>query len=78
LSFANVFKLLIPDRIDDVMVSSSELWCLMQFQQYFRYIVAVSFIGVLGENHQPAASHCQTYHIMLFQVHLAMSRIQIA
>jgi len=25
------------------------------FQQYFSYIVAVSFIG--GENHQPVASH---------------------
>ena len=34
---------------------------LCHFQQYFSYIVAVSFIGgesgVLGENHQPAASY---------------------
>jgi len=35
------------------------------FQQYFSYIVAVSFIGggnrrVPGENHWPVASHWQT------------------
>ena len=34
------------------------------FQQYFGYIVAVSFIGggnlVPGENHRPAVSHWQT------------------
>jgi hypothetical protein len=29
-----------------------------RFQQYFSYIVAVSFIGgVPGENHRPVASH---------------------
>jgi hypothetical protein len=28
-----------------------------------------------GENHWPVASHWQIYHIMLYQVHLAMSRI---
>jgi hypothetical protein len=29
------------------------------FQQYFNYLVAVSFIGgeASGENHQPVASH---------------------
>ena len=27
------------------------------FQQYFSYIVAISFIG--GENHRPVASHWQ-------------------
>jgi hypothetical protein len=47
------------------------------FQQYFSYIMAVSFIGrenhLLvektrgpGENHWPAASHWQIYHIMLY------------
>jgi hypothetical protein len=35
------------------------LWCLMpHFQQYFSYIVVVSFIG--GENHRPATSDWQT------------------
>jgi hypothetical protein len=34
----------------------------------------VSFIA--GENHRPAASHLQTSHIMLYQVHFAMSGIQ--
>jgi hypothetical protein len=29
--------------------------CKRYFQQYFSYIVVVSFIG--GENHRPAASH---------------------
>jgi len=32
------------------------------FQQYFSYIVVVSFIGgVHEENHRPAASHWQTF-----------------
>jgi hypothetical protein len=31
---------------------------IRHFQQYFRYIVAVSFIG--GENHRPVASQQQT------------------
>jgi hypothetical protein len=39
------------------------LTCDCHFQQYFSYIVAVSFIG--GENHPPVASHWQTYHIMV-------------
>jgi len=39
------------------------------FQQYFSYIVAISFIG--GETHRPAASHWQICHIMLYRVHLA-------
>jgi hypothetical protein len=30
------------------------------FQQYFSYIMAVSFIGIPGENHRPGASHRQT------------------
>jgi len=37
---------------------------LPHFQQYFSYIVVVSFIvgghRVSGENHRPAASHRQT------------------
>jgi len=36
---------------------------LRQFQQYFSYILAVSFIG--GGNRRPAASH-----IMWYRVHL--------
>jgi hypothetical protein len=37
-------------------------WCLSHFQQYFSYIVAVSFIG--GGNHQPVTD--KLYHIMLY------------
>jgi hypothetical protein len=34
------------------------LRCLTPFQQYFSYIVAVSFIAEeTGENHRPVASH---------------------
>ena len=41
----------------------------------------VSFIGreetgVPGENHRHAASHGQTFHIMLYRVHFAMSDYQ--
>ena len=31
---------------------------------------------VLGENPRTVASHLQTYHIMLYRVHLGMKRVQ--
>ena len=34
-------------------------------------VLLVEGNGVSGENHRPAASHLQTNHIMLYQVHLA-------
>jgi hypothetical protein len=45
------------------------------FQQYFSYIVVVSFIdggtGVLCENHRSATSHSQTLsHKVLLNAHL--------
>jgi hypothetical protein len=43
-------------------------YCLTHFQQYFSYIIAVSFIG--GGNNQPVASNLQT------SLHLAMHRIR--
>jgi hypothetical protein len=46
----------------------------MVFKATFSYIMVVSFIA--GENHRPAASHWQTYHIKLYQVHRPMSEIQ--
>jgi hypothetical protein len=56
------------------------LWWLTHFQQYFSYIVAVSFIG--GGN-RSTGRKLPTYHksltnfitLMLYQVHLAISRI---
>jgi hypothetical protein len=33
--------------------------------------------GVPGEKHRPAASHWQTYHKVLYQVHLALAGIEL-
>ena len=45
------------------------------FQQYFSHIVVISFIG--GENNRPVASHWQTYHIVLYRVHLAWEGFEL-
>ena len=55
------------------------LWCLTHFQQYFSYIVAVSFIG--GGNGAPGENHLwqvtdKLYHMLLYQVHLAMNEVR--
>jgi len=33
--------------------------------------------GVLWENHQPAVSHWQLYHIILYRVHLAWAGFEL-
>ena len=33
--------------------------------------------GVPRENHRPVASHWQTYHIMLYRVHLAWAGFEL-
>ena len=42
----------------------------------WRSVLLLEDIGVLGENHQPVASHWQTFHILLYQIHLAMIGIR--
>jgi len=47
-------------------------------QQYFSYIVAVSFIGGGNQStrRKPLTCHKSLYHIMLYRVHLIVSGIR--
>ena len=54
---------------------------LHHFQQYFSYIVAVSFIGGGNRSTQRKPPTCcksltNFYHIMLYEEHLAMNKVQ--
>ena len=52
------------DNSSDLVLFCLVLWCWRHFQQYFSYIMAISFIGggnrSTRENHLPVASHWQT------------------
>jgi len=50
------------------------LLCLMPIQQYFSYIVTISFIG--GGNRVPRVTD-KLYHIMLYPVHLSRARFEL-
>ena len=53
------------------------LWCLTPFQQYFSYIMAVTFIG--GENHdlRQTSSHIVASSIPIIGMSLGRDYIQI-
>jgi hypothetical protein len=42
-----------------------------------RSVLLVEETGVPEEKHRPAASHWQTYHKVLYQVHLALAGIEL-
>ena len=60
-----------------VLVLGLWLWCSTPHSTIFQLFRGSPFYwwveetGVPGENHRPAASHWQTFHIMLYGVHLA-------
>jgi len=57
------------------------LWCLTPLSTIFQFycgwsVLLVEETGVLGENHRPATSTWQIYHIMLYRVHLAKNEVR--
>jgi hypothetical protein len=50
-------------------------------QHYFSYIMGsvllVEETGVPGENHQPATSHWQLYHVKLYRIHLTWTGLEL-
>jgi len=61
--------------------NSIELWCLRNFQQYFSYIVVVSFIG--GGNRRTRKKTTdlsrvtdKLYYMIMYRVHFAMNGVR--